>query len=159
MKQIRILALVAILPACGGQPTAETSPSPTTSPSASSSERGGTSPADALQRFLDSIRRQDIQATQLVWGTKSGSVLNSDIPRVDQEKRIIIMQCYLAHDSYRVLNDAPAEDEKRVMQVELTNRGQVRQTPFTLVQGPRDRWFVESAALEPVEDFCRNPPR
>ena len=159
MKQIAILALVVFLSACGGQPQTETSPSPSTSPSVSSTQQGGSSPVDALQRFLESIRRQDIQATQLVWGTKSGSVLSSDIPRVDQEKRIIVMQCYLGHDEFRVLNDAPAPDDKRVFQVELTNSGRARQTPFTVVEGPRSRWYVESAELDPVKDFCRNPPR
>lgn len=158
MKQTRILALAAILSACGGQPQTSTAPAPSNTPSASTNRMGGDSPTDALDRFLESIRRQDIQATQLVWGTRSGSVLNSDIPRVDQEKRIIIMQCYLGHDSYRVLNDAPGDDGKRVFQVELTNSGRARQTPFTVVEGPRNRWFVESAALEPVADFCRNPP-
>jgi hypothetical protein len=158
VKQIRILALAAFLSACGGQPQTETSPAPRTSPTVSSSEQGGATPAEALQRFLESIQRQDIQATQLVWGTSRGSVLNSDIPRVEQEKRIIIMQCYLAHDSYRVQNDAPGEDGRRVFRVEFTNRNRVRTTSLTLVRGPRDRWYVESAALEPVQDFCRNPP-
>lgn len=156
MKQILTLTLVAVLSACGGQqPPVETTPG---APTVSANQQGGATPAEALQRFLDAIKRQDIQATQLVWGTNRGSVLESDIPRVEQEKRIIIMQCYLAHDSYRVLNDAPGEDNRRIFQVELTNRNRQRATSFTVIRGPRDRWYVETAALEPVAEFCRTPP-
>ena len=53
----------------------------------------------------------------------------------------------------------PAEDDKRVFQVQLTNGSRTAQTPFVTVEGPNDRWFVESAELDPVKEFCRNPPQ
>jgi hypothetical protein len=159
LKQITTLALVAVLSACANQPQSGSSPTPSTSPSAATSQLGGATPLEALELFLGSIRDQDIQATQRVWGTKRGPVLTSDMPRENQEKSIIIMQCFLGHSAFRVVTDAPGENESRVFQVELTNSGRQRQTPFTVVQGPRNRWFVESADLDPVKEFCRNPPR
>jgi hypothetical protein len=159
VKQITTLALIAVLSACASQPQQSSSPSPSTGvTAASSTEVGGPTPVLALERFLESIRRQDIQATQRVWGTRRGPVLTSDMPRENQEKSIIIMQCFLGHSAFRVMNDAPGDNNGRVFQVELTNGGRRRQTPFTVVQGPRNRWFVESADLEPVKEFCRNPP-
>jgi hypothetical protein len=161
VKQITTLALVAVLSACASQQQSGSStPAPgTPAAAAAASQPGGATPLDALERFLASIRDQDIQATQRIWGTKSGPVLSSDMPRENQEKSIIIMQCFLGQSSFRVVNDAPGENESRIFQVELTNSGRARQTPFTVVRGPRSRWFVESADLEPVKEFCRNPPR
>lgn len=65
--------------------------------------------------------------------------------------------CYFKHDSYRVLGDSPGTNGERILSVELTKGTLKRTTNFYLVQG-RDRWYVRSADIEPVKDFC-NPDR
>jgi hypothetical protein len=111
-----------------------------------------------VQRFLADVRAEDIQATAMVWGTHDGPARDSDIPRKEQEMRIMIMHCYLAHDSATIINDSPGDDGRRVLQVELINNGLKKETPFTTIKGGDDRWFVETVDLNPVKDFCRNPP-
>lgn len=157
MKRIITLALAGVLASCGGQQQTTTTPSPTGAPVAARGGDGAPSARAALDRFLETIDQQDIQATASIWGTSKGPA-RDQIERVELEKRIIIMQCYLAHDSYDVLNDSPAADNKREFRVQLTNGGRSAQTTFVAVEGPGRRWYIESAQLEPVQDFCRNPP-
>lgn len=157
MKHALALALAGLVAGCATSPR-QTDSTPTTSPTPSASfEAGASTPRGAVDRFLETIKQQDIQATAMVWGTAKGAA-RDQMEREYQEKAIIIMQCYLAHDSYRVLNDAPGEDGKRILQVALTNAQRERTAPFTVVKGPRDRWFVEYVPLEPLSEFCRNPP-
>lgn len=158
MKQVLTLALAALIAACASSPQ-PAGPSPVSAaPMPAGGEDGAASPRQALDRFLETIARQDIQATASIWGTKDGPA-RDQMARDVLEKRIIVMQCYLAHDSYVILNDSPAPDDKREFQVQLTNNSRTAQTPFVAVEGPNDRWYIESAQLEPVKDFCRNPPQ
>jgi hypothetical protein len=157
VKQLLTLALAGGLAACASSPqSAEPTPAGG-APQPVSGQAGATSPRAAVEWFLETIERQDIQATALIWGTNKGAA-RDQMTREYQEKAIIIMQCYLAHDRYTILNDSPGENEKRIFQVQLTNGSRTAQTPFVAVEGPNDRWYVESAELEPVKEFCRNPP-
>jgi hypothetical protein len=158
VKQILAVVLAGVLAGCASQPQQVETGLPGSTPSASTTEAGAADPRAAVDRFLDTIKRQDIQATSMVWGTDKGPA-RDQMTRDYQEKAIIIMQCYLAHDDYRIVNDAPGQSGKRVFQVTLVNSQRERTTPFTAVEGPRRRWFVESAELDPVKDFCRNPPQ
>ena len=158
MKHILTFALVGALAACASSPQpVDPAPGGATPPPAPG-VAGAATARSAVETFLATIKRQDIQATALIWGTDKGPA-RDQMTREYQEKAIIIMQCDLAHDSYAILTDAPAPGDKRVFQVQLTNRSRTAQTPFVAVEGPRDRWYVESAELEPVKDFCRNPPQ
>lgn len=156
VKHALAIALAGLVAGCATSPRQVDSPTPTTTTS-TSFEVGAATPRAAIDRFLETIKQQDIQATAMVWGTNKGPA-RDQMTREYQEKAIIIMQCYLAHDSFRVINDAPGEDGKRIFQVTLTNAQRDRTAPFTVVKGPRDRWYVEYVPLEPLADFCRNPP-
>ena len=115
---------------------------------------GGTRPA--LDAFLKAVRGQDLQAMSAAWGTKDGSVQTTTrIPRDEVERRELIMMCYFKHDRYRVLDEKPAPDGERVMQVELTKGTLSRTTNFFMTYG-RDRWYVRTADMEPVRDLCVN---
>lgn len=158
MKQFVTLALAVSLAACASSPpSADPAPAAGGVPQTVSGQLGAASPREAVERFLETIERQDIQATAVIWGTDKGPA-RDQMTREYQEKAIIVMQCYLAHDGYTILNDAPGENGKRVFLVQLTNKQRTAQTPFVAVEGPNRRWYVESADLEPVKDFCRNPP-
>jgi hypothetical protein len=63
-----------------------------------------------------------------------------------------------AHDRFRILGDNPGQGGRRVFRVELTRGTIVRVTNFTAIEGPSERWYVESADIEPVKDLCRQIP-
>ena len=116
---------------------------------------GAPTPALAIERFLGSAKAQDLQAMSTVWGSTRGAARDVT-DRSQLEKRELIMMCYLTHDTYRVRSEGPAQQGKRVYEVEL-RRGQVaRSTTFTTVLGPSDRWYVEDVKLEPLTELCQN---
>ncbi|HEX6533957.1 MAG TPA: hypothetical protein VF041_05140 [Gemmatimonadaceae bacterium] len=107
----------------------------------------------AVESFLGAVRAQDLQAMSLIWGTSKGPARDV-VDRAQLEKRELIMQCYLGHDSFRILTDTPQKPDTHVLQVSLTKGTITRETTFTAVLGPHDRWYVQDAELEPVRDLC-----
>jgi hypothetical protein len=73
--------------------------------------------------------------------------------REEIEKREIIMMCYLRHDKFRVVSDAPAVDNERLLGVELT-KGKLSRTANFNMATDGTRWYVRSAELEALRDLC-----
>ncbi|HJR63327.1 MAG TPA: hypothetical protein VJ803_06465 [Gemmatimonadaceae bacterium] len=119
---------------------------------------GAPSARAAVEAFLASVRAQDLQAMSIIWGTSRGPARDVLPDREQLEKRELIMQCYLAHDRFRILSDTRTGEESHTVVVSLTKGDLTRQTNFYTVRGPSDRWYVERADLEPVEDLCKDPP-
>ncbi|MGI8618299.1 MAG: hypothetical protein ACR2L6_04315 [Gemmatimonadaceae bacterium] len=131
---------------------AATIPSPGPAP-ATNDGLGAVAPRLAVDAFLDAVRTEDLQAMGATWGTSQGPARQT-IERTELEKRVIILQCYLQHDSYRVLNETPGEAGRRVIRVEITRGSEKRSPALHTVQGPRGRWYVENVELAAVRDFC-----
>ena len=89
-----------------------------------------------------------------VWGNKKGPARDA-IERAELEKRELIMQCYLNHESYRVVNEAPGEAGRQLFRVSLTRGRLTRETKFTTIEGPGGRWYVEDVDLAPAADLCK----
>ena len=119
---------------------------------------GTATPRAAVEAFLGAVRAQDLQAMSVVWGTRKGPARDV-VDREQLEKRELIMQCFFAHDEFRIQGDSPGENESRVFRVSLTKGPLTRETNFYTVRGPSDRWYVERADIEPVKDLCREIPR
>jgi len=149
VKRIAAVALLA-LAACS-QATTTSNGSLATTPAI-----GASSPRQAVDAFLGGVKAQDIQAMSQVWGTTKGPA-REQIPREELEKRILVMQCYFSHDSYRVLNERRT-DTGRAFQVALTKGSLTRETTFYTVRGPSNRWYVENADMDPVKELCRPAP-
>jgi hypothetical protein len=136
-------AFITILAACG--------------PRSGGPLTGAPAPRTAVEQFLAAIRAQDLQAMSVIWGSEKGPARDL-IERQELEKRELIMQCMLSHDRFRIVSEGAGTAGKRVFRVELRRGTLTRATNFTSVQGPSDRWYVESADLEPVKDLCRQVP-
>ena len=116
---------------------------------------GSPAPRLALEQFLNAVKAQDIQAMSSIFGTNGGPA-RDNIDRAELEKRMLIMQCFFNHDKFRITGDAP-QAGKRVFQFELTRGTRTRQSSATVVEGPSQRWYVESMDIAAVRDFCAEP--
>lgn len=146
--------LIGLLLTAGACTSRTTTVPPTTAPTPSTSSASQATPRQALNTFLAAANAQDLQAMAAVWGDKDGSVQSSrKMGREEIEKREIIMMCYLRHDKYRVVSDAPAVDNERVLGVELTKGRMSRTSNFNLATDG-SRWYVRSANLEALRDLC-----
>jgi hypothetical protein len=114
---------------------------------------GGVTPRDALQQFMAAAKAQDLQAMSLVWGTKDGPAAAS-MDRTSLEQREVILDCYLKHDTYRIITETPAASDERVMDTELTFKNLTRHTNFYLTPGPQGRWYVRSFDADALRDLC-----
>ena len=144
----RFVALLGFLAACSTSAAQQQAATPV-----SSNVVGADSPRQAVQAFLAAAHAQDLKAMALVWGTNDGPA--RDVVQASQlEKRELIMQCYVTHDSYSVLSEVPGEKGARVLSVSLTKGQLARQSKFTAVKGRGDRWFIQDIQLEPLKDLC-----
>ena len=146
--------LIGMLVALGACTTRTTTVSPAPAPAPATTTAGQQTPRQALATFLAAANATDLQAMSGVWGDKDGSVRASGkMGREEIEKREIIMMCYLRHDRYRVVSDAPAVDNERILGVELTKGKMSRTSNFNLATDGT-RWYVRSANLEALRDLC-----
>lgn len=109
----------------------------------------------AVEQFLNAVKAQDIQAMSSIFGT-SGGPARDNIDRAELEKRMLIMQCFFNHDRFRITGDA-MQGGRRVFQFELTRGTRTRQSSASVVEGPSNRWYVESMDIAAVRDFCAEP--
>lgn len=103
---------------------------------------------------MRAVKAQDLQAMSAVWGTEKGPARET-LSRDQVDKRELIMQCYLGHDTYHILSSAPARNGATAFQVSLTKGPLTRQTTVSTVRGPSNRWYVDDVAIPPVKDLCR----
>jgi hypothetical protein len=143
VKKLAIV-LLFVAAACRRQATAGSPPV---------ASAGAATPRDAVVGFMAAAKVQDLQAMALLWGTTNGPAL-STMDKESRDQREIIMMCYLKHDTYRVLSEAPSTNTERVLAVEVTYKGLTRSTNFYATGGPAGRWFVRTFDLEPLRDLC-----
>ena len=135
-----------------------TAPAPRPAAGSGAAASGALAPRLAVDAFLDAVRVEDIQAMGALFGTSRGALRDTGGgPSNELEKRLIILQCYLAHDSYRILSEGPGEGASRMIRVELTRGNMKRQPALFAIQGPAGRWYVENVELAAVRDFCGLP--
>ena len=141
MKRVALL-LLPFTAACASLPGA-------------GSEPGAVSPTAAIQQFLDGAKRKDLSAMAAVWGTESGPASKS-IPRKELERRELIMMQCMAHEKAVVGASGPGEGGRLKVPVTLTAGPRSASPTFTVVQGPKNRWFVENLDLDQLRDqgFC-----
>jgi hypothetical protein len=110
----------------------------------------------AVEQFLKAANAKDIQAMSTVFGTNKGPARET-MDRTELEKREIILACYFAHDSMRIVGEDQGIGGHREVRVELRKGNLARQTTFYAIQGPGRRWYVDNMDIAAVRDFCGNP--
>ena len=114
---------------------------------------GAVGSREAVDAFMKTVKEKDIQAMSIVWGTSRGPA-RDQIDRAELEKRELLMQCYLRHDGYRIKSDGPGQGGRVLYKVEVQQGQRKRETTFTTIKGPEDRWYVEDVDITVIQDFC-----
>jgi hypothetical protein len=136
MRTILAAILVVGLAACRTV-TIVQEPSPSATPNAP----GAANHRAAVDAFFAAVRSGDLQAAGSVWGSKDGAARDL-MGRDEMERRLLIIQCYLAHQNMRVIGSPRTKGDSAFYRVELVQTARTQQTDVITVQGPRSRWFV-----------------
>ncbi len=117
---------------------------------------GASGSKEAVESFMRAVKQQDLQTMSAIWGTSRGPA-REQIEREELEKRLVIIQCKLDHESWEYAEDRPRllAGGKQDFRLRLTQKSATAVTSFTTILGPAGRWFVEIVDLEPLRDFCR----
>ena len=77
--------------------------------------------------------------------------------RDELEKRLVIMQCNLNHDSWTYATglDGTTRAGEQDIRIELRQKNLKEQTMVTTVRGPTGRWYVKNVNLTKLGPFCR----
>ena len=92
----------------------------------------------------------------MLWGTEKG-LARDQMSRDELEKRLVIMQCSLNHDSWKVVSglDGTTRVNEQDFRVELQQKNLKEQTIVTAVKGVSGRWYVMNAEITKLTSFCR----
>ena len=130
--------LLLALAACGGHAGYSATP--------------GMSPADVVERFLRASGEKQYGTMAELFGTTAGSILQRD-PRPESERRMYAISSVLENERFTIRDQSPvpgSATHEMAITVALTHRGHTVDVPFTAVQGPQGRWYVEKVDLEAV---------
>ena len=117
---------------------------------------GAMSPKAAVEGFLLAVKNQDLQAMSMIWGNEKG-LARDQFSREELEKRLVIMQCNLNHDSwsYAMGLDGTTRAGEQDLRIELRQKNLKEQTMVTTIRGPGARWYVKNVDLTKLGPFCR----
>jgi hypothetical protein len=130
---------LAVLLALGSLGCGSRSPAPTPEPQ---------SPAVTLEQFLAAVKAKDLVRMGRLWGDKDGPVRLPDSVLV---KRLTIIQIYMAHDGYRIIEGpivAPGRADAVTFRVEFQRAQCNRVQPLDLVRTRRGGWLIHDVHLE-----------
>ena len=147
----KLITSLVLLAACHSAPRATTSSAPTSV--LTGSQTGAPDAMSAIRGFLTAAKQTDLQAMGALWGNAQGPA-RDQYPRDELEKREFIMMCYLKHDRFDVLGDAPNPGGARSVVVNLVLGELSRSTSFDVIRGPSNRWYVQNVDMKPLQDFC-----
>ncbi len=155
MRKILIAGSLLMVAACTSNPRPTTSSSGGRQSGATAASGAPTAKA-AVEGFMSAVKGQDLQRMSILWGTEKG-LAREQMSRDDLEKRLVVMQCTMTHDSWSftgkpaLLRSSFEED----FQIELHQKNLRAQTTVTTVRGAGDRWYVKNIDLLPLNQFCR----
>lgn len=132
---MRVLTVVglALLAACsGGGGGGSVNPDP--------------GPASAVDQFMRAVTDSNLSRMAELWGTSSGSALQTGRP-ADYPRRIQIIHAYLRGATAKVLAEPERSNNRAVLLVEVSRDACRRQVPFTLVRTGSGQWIVEAIEL------------
>ena len=151
----KIIIALALAAACRTTSSTTTSASPVAAPVLRGNETGAADGESAVRGFMSAVEQQDLQLMSGLWGDVQGPSRDR-LARTELEQRESVMMCYLKHDKYAVMGDAPVPGGGRAYAVNLTLRDMTRAATFEVVQGPGRRWYVQAIPdMNKLQEFCQ----
>lgn len=115
---------------------------------------GAESAHAAIEAFMAAIASEDLQAMGAIWGTANGPA-RSQMGNDELQKRELTMICFLHHDSYKILTDAPTIDNLRTYTVSLKYKSLEHAGQFNVGRASDGRYYVFSVVnIQEFQDFC-----
>jgi hypothetical protein len=106
----------------------------------------GTAP-EAVQGFMQAVADSNLDKMAALWGTAKGPAGRTHQPQ-DYQRRIAVMQAYLAHDDSRILSDTPEVDPSRhAIQVQIRRQACTWTVPFGVIKLTDGSWIVNQVDL------------
>jgi hypothetical protein len=134
--QRRWFTAVLLLAACGGG-----------SGSGSAAVHPSNNAAAAVESFLQAVADSNLDRMAALWGTAQGPAATTHMP-TDYERRIVVMQHYLRHETARIVSDTPETTENRHdIQVELRRQLCTWVVPFVAIRSTSGSWIVNQVDL------------
>jgi len=116
-----------------------------------SSDAMGVAPMLSVERFLQAVNAEDLEAMGRIFGTAKGPAQGEPL---QLERELALIARILRHDDYRVVSDRRAFGRVNLTHrvgVDLTIDGQrIPDVAFMVVQSGQGRWYVECIDLEKV---------
>jgi hypothetical protein len=157
MRKVLLTVVLVFAGACTTQSKSAPPPGAALpSPTSSGNTTGAPSAKGAVEGFLAAVKSQDLQAMSMIWGTEDG-LARELMSREELEKRLVVMQCNLNHDSwsYAAGLDGTTRAGEEDLRIELRQKNLKEQTIVTAVRGKNGRWFVKNIDLTKLNEFCR----
>lgn len=121
---------------------------------AGSNMTGAATPQAAIEQFMGAVKAQDLQALGAIWGTKDGPARNQMDSNQLQERELIML-CYLKHDAFTVLSDAPSTAGDRTFAVEIKSGTITHTGQFAVTRAGDGRYYVLAVNnIQEFQDVC-----
>jgi hypothetical protein len=153
---VRKLAIVCLLVMIGCKRKVSVTTAPASQPTATASANapGAPSHREAVTKFFQAAKIQDVQAMANVWGTAERGAARSFMAPEELEMRVIYMMKCTRHDSYTILSETPAVGDKRIFAVQVKYRSSTAVSDFTTTPGPDRRYYLAQFDLEKLNAIC-----
>lgn len=115
---------------------------------------GASNPRAAIEAFMSAVSAEDLQALAAIWGTPNGPA-RSQMDMTQLQQRELTLLCYMAHDSYSVLSDAPALHGTRTYAVQVKYKTITHVGQFNVGQASDGRFYVYAIVnFQEFQDVC-----
>jgi hypothetical protein len=111
------------------------------------------SPQETLAQFLSAVKANDLERMRGLWGSERG-LASSHMKAADVSQRLTVLQIYLNHAGYRVIEgplSVPNKDNRRMFRVELERASSCKVVvPIEVARTNDGRWLVVGTDLASI---------
>jgi hypothetical protein len=111
------------------------------------------SPQETLAQFMLAVKANDLERMRTLWGSERG-VASDRMKSTDVNQRLTVLQIYLNHAGYRVVEGplpVPTKEDRRVFRVELQRSTSCTiVVPIEVARTKGGRWLVVGTDLASI---------